>query len=362
MNKKLCLLMVSLLLLPAFGCSSTPQSETAIKRSVTIQKAVEELRSNEMVYVGTVDARELVRYSFKSPGKITTISVKEGQQVKKGDILAILDPQELKYQHNASSASQQAASAELRQAEESLRYDEQYLEKMSELLKNQSISQNEYDQLALKTQVSRESVNQAREQLQALQSDQQYKSFLLESTFLKADSEGVVAEILYKANEQVAAYYPVVVVRSVDQVVNVGVPQQDLHKLQAGATAQLELEDTTVAGTLTNLDQVPDSETRTYKAEVTVPESDFRLGSIVRVRFSTGTASGIWVPVGAVLSEGESFVYVVDQDRAFKQIVEVQEIRDKQLRVAGLKAGQQVVIAGMNNLSDGMQVQVAEKQ
>lgn len=356
------LMALSLLALSAAGCSKTEATEATAARSVSVITAAYEDTLDASAYIGTVAAKELVRYSFKMPGKIAAIAVEEGQAVHVGDVLAQLDPQEVQFQTEAASAALQSAQAAERKAEEALAYDEAYLSKMSALLASQSISQDQYDQLALKEKISREGVIQAKEQVKALQTDMAYKLFLKDNTLLKAESEGIVAEILYEANEQVAAYYPVVVVRSVEQVVNVGIPQQDTDKLLPGAAVQVELDGQKSAGHLTHIDQVPDSATRTYNGEITLNEGDYRLGSIVRVHIGTGTSSGIWIPVGSVLSEGESYVYTVTKDRVYRKVIEVHEIRDNRLKVTGLSPGDQVVVAGMKSLSDGMLIQVTEKQ
>lgn len=362
MKKLVYLMVLSLLALNAAGCSKAAASEASAARSVSVIEATSEEMADALAYIGTVTAKELVRYSFKTPGKITEIAVEEGQTVHAGDTLAHLDPQELQFQTDAASAALQAAQAAARKAEEALAYDEAYLAKMSALLASQSISQDQFDQLALKEKNSRETVIQAREQVQALRADLEYKSYLRENTILKSESEGVVADILYEENEQVAAYYPVIVIRGIEQVVNVGIPQQDLEKLEIGAVSQVELDGQKTAGHLTSIAQAPDAATHTYAGEVAVTEGIYRLGAIVRVHIGSGTASGMWVPVGSILSEGESYVYTVVKDRAYRKVVEVQEIRDNRLKVTGLTPGDQVVVAGMKSLSDGMLIQVTEKQ
>lgn len=360
MKKYFCLLMGVTVVLFAAGCSK-PEAEAPVQsRSVSVITAQSEEKPEIMSYVGTVDAKELVSYSFKSSGKILKINVEAGQAVHKGDILANLDPQELQYQSNASQSSLQSAQAAVRKAEEALTYDEAYLAKMKTLLDSQSISPDQFNQLELKARVSAETLKQAQEQVKALQADTQYKGFLMENTQLRAETDGVVSEVLYQVGEQVSAYTSVIVVRSGEQVINVGIPQQDVARLKVGMTASVTQDAGVITGVLTNIAQMPDSETRTYQGEVTADQENLRLGAIVRVNLSAGVSSGIWVPVDSVLSEGESYVYLVDGDRALKKIVEVQEIRENSLRVTGIEPGQLVVVSGMKNLSDGILVQVAE--
>lgn len=362
MKKLIATGMLLILSLSAAGCARSEATDAPPARAVSVITAASEETEGTSAYVGTVTAKDLVRYSFKTPGKIAVIPVEEGQKVQAGDVLAQLDPQEVQFQTDAAAAALLAAQAGERKAEEALAYDTAYLEKMAVLLASQSISQDQYNQLALKEKASRETLAQAREQVKGLKTDLAYKSYLREHAVLQAESDGVVADILYKANEQVGAYYPVVVVRSNEQIVNVGIPQNDLEKLQIGATVAVELEGQKASGRLTNIAQAPDPSTHTYTGEIILDEGIYRLGAIVRVRIGSESASGIWLPVGCLLSEGESYVYTVSKDRVYRKVVEVQEIRDNRLKVAGLDPGDRVVVAGMKSLSDGMLVQVTDKQ
>lgn len=367
------------------GCQAKPEVKAPVERAVKVIEAKAVEKEAYLPYVGTVDAKEIVRYSFKTPGRIATLAVNKGDVVKKGQVLAKLDPTELLLQTNAASASLKAAEGAINQAQAAYDYDAANLPKMKELLDSGALSQDQYDQLVLKTTVSKEKLDQAIAQKNALRSDADYKAYLLENSVIKAESDGVVAETLYKENEQVGAYYPVVVLRSTESVVRVGVASKDIEKLQVGTTAVVEIDGKTLKGTLSLLEAIPDTATRTYKAEVTVnsaidtsksnsaassstsasasassPSSSLPLGAIAKVKFASGKASGIWVPVDSVLSLGESYVYVVKENRAYKKIVTVETIEGPNLRVTGLEGGEKVVVSGMKTLSDGVKVKVVQ--
>lgn len=360
MKKWLAVMMIVVTAAGSTGCARAAAEEAVKPRAVSVQTIQAEDQPNRITYVGTVGAKELVRYSFKTPGRISTIHVAEGDSVTPGMLLASLDPKELQFQADVAMAGLRTAEAAARKAEEACRYDEAYLEKMAGLLEAQSISQDQYEQLKVKATASKESLAQALAQVEALRADEAYKGFLLENTQLRADRQGVVAQVLNESAEQVAAYYPVIVVRSAEQVVNVGIPQRDVESVEIGAAVQVEFDGVSYEGVLTGVDQVPDTATRTYKGEITLTEGQLPLGAIVRVHLVTGSEAGIWIPVGATLSEGESYVFVVESERVYRKVIEVTDIRDNRLQVSGLEAGQQVVVEGMKNLSDGMMVQVTE--
>ena len=340
------------------GCSEELIKETEEYRAVKITEISDSESPLLLEYVGIVDSKELIKYSFKTPGKIESVLVEKGDYVEKGDPLVKMDLSELNFQLNAAKAVLDAAKSDVEKAKEALKYDEDNLKKMEQLLSKDAISRDTYDQLSLKLNVSRETLNQATSKFNATKIDFEYKSFLIDNGTIRAQTDGNVAEILYRENEQVAAYYPVLVVRSNVSVVNVGVAQKDLFKIKEGTPAEIDSYGEKTSGYLNYLSEVPDEETMTYKGEVLLEDNKLRLGTIVNVNFNLGNTTGIWIPVFSVMNDGEDFVYVVENNRAYKKIVEIQSIYDDRMMVKGLESGDLLIIEGMKNLSDGMPVEI----
>lgn len=343
------------------GCASAMETVEGSSRSVEVQEAKMEKGNETLEYIGIVGSKEIVKYSFKTPGKIEKIYVEKGQKVSAGDPLAKLDEQELNFAMSGAQAKLSAAEFQVIQAKEALAYDRENLRKMKALLDENAISQDLYDQLTLKTSVSEETYKQAVAQVSGLRADVDHKSYLLKNATIVADTDGLVVEVINQENEQVAAYYPVIAVRSIAQVVNVGIAQKDVDKVALGTAASIDFYGNKASGEITQVADAPDKETRTYNGEITLKNSNYKLGAITKVTFDVGDISGIWVPVNAILSDGEDYVYVVKDGRAFKQIVKIVQINNGKMMVEGLQEGQQVVVNGMKNLLDGMEVNISEE-
>lgn len=343
------------------GCASALENEHANMRSVNVREVKIEKGDAILEYIGIVDSKEIVKYSFKTPGKIEKVYVEKGQKVSTGDPLAKLNEEELKFSLDAADAALKAAEFQVTQAKEAYNYDKDNLKKMKALLDSHAISEDLYDQLTLKTKVSEETYKQALQKVKGLRSDFEYKTFLRDNATIMADTDGLVVDVLYKANEQVAAYYPVVAVRSIDQVVNVGIAQKDVNDLVVGIPASIDFYGKKANGEITQVADAPDSDTRTYNGEITLKDSDYKLGAITKVSFDIGEVNGIWVPVNSVLSDGEDYVYIVKDGRAFKQIIKIQQISNGRMMVDGLEEGQLVVVNGMKNLLDGIEVRISEE-
>lgn len=343
------------------GCASAMEKEEENAKSVNVQEITMESGHETLDYIGIVGSKEIVKYSFKTPGKIEKVYVEKGQKVTAGDPLAKLDEQELGFALSGAKATLSAAEFQVTQAKEAYAYDKQNLKKMKALLDEKAISEDLYDQLTLKTNVSEEKYKQALAQVKGLRADVEHKNYLMNNATIIADTDGLVVEVINKENEQVAAYYPVVAVRSVAQVVNVGIAQKDVDKVTLGTTAAIDFYGAASVGEITQVADAPDTDTRTYNGEITLTNSDYKLGAITKVTFNVGEVSGIWVPVNAILSDGEDYVYVAKDGRAFKQIVKILQINNGKMMVEGLEEGQFVVVNGMKNLLDGMEVNISEE-
>jgi multidrug efflux pump subunit AcrA (membrane-fusion protein) len=148
--------------------------------------------------------------------------------------------------------------------------------------------------------------------------------------------------------------------RTNSKVIQVGLSQDDIDRVTMDSTVRIEYGENGISGKIVELNDVPDMATRTYLTKIESSDSDIRIGKILDVSINVGEETGIWVPIDSILSKGEQFVYVVDNDRAFKKIVTIEDLSSFEAKVEGLAKGEQVVTMGMKKLNDGAKVQVVE--
>jgi RND family efflux transporter MFP subunit len=347
------------LVLIVTGCSKT--EETSIEEKVRAVK-IEEVKESEMPvllsYLGTVDSQDIVKCGFKTPGKLGRVFVNEGDEVKKGDKLAQLDIQDLQFQFDAAKSTLETANLNVKKANDAYQYAQSLLARVEKLYKKGSVTEDSYDKAKLQVSTSEHTYSQAQAQFSTAKTDYDYKKSLLDDATLYADQDGSVLKVPFEESELVPQGYPVVVIRSVQRVINVGIAQKDLSKINIGMEAYVEVDGQKAEGTVTNIAEAPDVETRTYNAEITIKENVFKLGSIAKVDFDLGTEKAVWIPVTCLLSSGQNYVYVVRDGRAFKTIVETGRTYGDRVRVSGIKNDDAIVISGMKNLSDGIKVKV----
>ena len=120
-------------MIPAFlwaGCKGKKETYQDIVRPVRVVN-VESLGAINKVYTGIVEAEEYSNLAFKLSGPLVAMNVDEGQKVKKGQVIAAVDPLDYKLQYEANKAAYLTAKSQL--------------ERNKRLLSMQAISKQEYE-------------------------------------------------------------------------------------------------------------------------------------------------------------------------------------------------------------------------
>ncbi|GAB6152264.1 efflux RND transporter periplasmic adaptor subunit [Desulfosporosinus burensis] len=353
-TKQLTAVFITFFLLHVFliGCSSQPTDTTSVEitRPVTVSALTEQSQSVRLEYLGVIGSGELKKYSFKVPGKLAQLNVSKGEAIHQGELLASLDQTD----HSLALRNSQL---NLSQAEKVYLDAQSQYTNYQELLKAGAMAQLDLDKAKLDRDVKESNYQKA-------QVDVEAKQNVLNDTKLYADMEGYVTDILYKEGENLAAGYPVIVVRSQKQVINVGLNQTDAAKIKLGTRVEVKVGSFSGAGEVTRIDQVPDTETRTYNTEIKlteeIPAQAYFIGATADVSLANGTEKGIWIPISAVMNDGEDYVFIVQADRAVKKNISLKNSQGFNVRVEGLNSGDNLVTSGMKELSEGMKVTIPQ--
>lgn len=402
MNIKKVILLIFLLSLTLTACKSNSQTldNTTQVRSVKTTEVKRESYPVRLSYIGTVTSKDIKKYSFKSSAKIASVNVVAGTAVKKGDILINLDTNDLKFSVNAAKSQMESAQAQynkalngalqediktlelnVKQAQDAFDFAADLYDTNVKLFDKGGISQFQLDQSKLQMDNSKDTLNQAQEALKKVQSGSrpediaaaksQYEAAktnyeanlsLLDDAVLKSDVDGYIIEVLYKEGEMAPAGYPVVIVRSEIQTIMVGMSQKDIKQIQIGDTADVTIDGNSLSGVISDIDQIPDEKTLTYKVEVDLQENSadkkIYIGSIAKVNFTTHELEGVWVDIPVIMNDGQDYVYVVENDHVIKKTLQIADIYEDKVSVSGLEPGSQLVIEGSSNIKEGYKVQI----
>ncbi|MCF8159792.1 MAG: efflux RND transporter periplasmic adaptor subunit [Polaromonas sp.] len=336
------------------ACSRPAPSAEPI-RSVKVITVGTQAPESALEYAGEVRARVELRLGFRVGGKLLDRPVEPGEHVRAGQLLARLDPQDLKLAADAARA--QLAAARTNHALAVADF------KRYQALKDKDfISGAELERRDAVVQAARAQLEQAQAQLSVQGNQATYAS-------LHADVAGVVTAVLAERGQVVAAGAPVVQVAQ-DGVRDVvfSVPEDKVASIRLGTEVQVRRWSMPGAlkGLVREVAASADPATRTFAVKVAVQTKDaLPLGSTVSVWPTALRLPGLAViklPTSALRQEGQTTaVWVLDNTSMTvkSQVVQVATADGNDVVVTGgLQPGMQVVVAGVHVLAPGQKVMI----
>jgi multidrug efflux system membrane fusion protein len=349
------LLLVPLLLLGCIRSEAPPEPVRAVR---TIVIAAERA-GGSFEYAGEVKARVESRLAFRVGGKMVRRSVDAGDVVKAGQVLAQLDPQDLRLGQDAARAATAAAQANYAQNEADFK-------RYKDLRDQGFISSADLDRREMALKTARAQYDQARAQASVQGNQAAYAA-------LVADASGVVTGVDVEPGMVVAAGAPVLrLAHDGPRDVVFAVPEDkvDLVRSLASQPGRLKVRLWSANGearaaSLREVSASADPTTRTFLVKADIGEAPsgttLRLGQTATVSLELPQTSGIAkLPLSALKEEqGRTIVWLVDRASMTvrPQPVQVTGADGNEAVIsAGLAPGQIVVTAGVHVLNAGQKV------
>ena len=354
MRRALLLLATALL---AGACTRTEPPPEA-PRPVLTQVVTPGASSTRDVYAGELRARHETDLAFRVGGKLVVRAVDAGARVKKGQVLARLDPEDARL-------AAQAALAQRTSAESDLALAKAETERHADLLAKKFISQSAFDAKQNAYHAALARAEQARSQAAITSNQAAY-------TTLVADADGVVISVSAEPGQVVAAGQPVLrVAQAGEKEVVVNAPEGQLARFKVGQRVGISLwsdPGKAFGGRVREVAGGADPATRTYAVRVTAlePPASAQLGMTANVVFPGAADSGlILLPLTALARDrSDPAVWVVDpaSSRVKLRPVAVGQFREDGVTItSGLAAGEVVVTAGAHKLRPDQPVRVADR-
>jgi len=340
------------------ACSKPPVSEEPI-RAVKVMTVGLAATQAGLEYAAEVRPRVESRLGFRVGGKLTARSAELGQRVKAGQVLAQLDPQDLKLATDAARAQVAAAQTNRDLAAADF--------KRYQVLKEQNfISGAELERRESSLKAAQAQLESAQAQFAAQGNQSAYAN-------LVSDVSGVVTAVLAERGQVVAAGAAVLqVAQDGARDVVFAVPEDKLATLKLGSDAQVKVwaSNTVLTGKVREIAASADPATRTFTVRVALAaKDDLALGSTVSVLPASLQHTGVPViklPTSALRQQGQnSAVWVLDTASMTvkSQIVQIATADGNEVVVmGGLMPGAQVVTAGVHMLSSDQKVMLYKEK
>ncbi|NDV19894.1 efflux RND transporter periplasmic adaptor subunit [Pseudodesulfovibrio sp. JC047] len=316
-------------------------------------------------FPGKVKATRDASLAFRVAGQIVKLGVKEGDFVKQGQLIAMLDQRDF-----------QAAVADLEArlvgSKSVLKEAKLNIERNKTLLKERIIAQSAFDAAQSTYETSRSEVLSLEQSLRRARLNLQY-------TRLEAPFDGIIAEKIPSNHEYVQAKE--IIVKLIDTTaldVVIDIPENVWVK--AFRTGETDL-----TGFMARFESVPgkqfpvrikeyqtnaNPQTQTYKVTLTMDNAQ-GLGiqpgmtaEIIGNVPDSDNSKSVTIPFSSVVGEvdGPKYVWVLNDDNlAEKREIRIENLIQDKFRVAGgIKPGDVLIVAGVNYLREGQQVKILE--
>jgi len=409
-RKLVYILLILILIFLAAGCGNKPAATSEPEKIVPVEVAhsqVEDLAEYQS-FPGRVKAAGEVGISAKMGGKVEQILVKEGEEVKKGQILIKLEQKDVISQVNQAQAGYDAALAQLdslkngqlpqqiaqlesafNQAQANFKNAEENYNRTKSLMEQGAVSKQQFESVELQYKVAKEQfesagtqltltkektapesilateaqVNQAKSALEAAQA-------ALDNTLITSPIDGTVGFISAKAGQMLSAGMQAATVGNFNNVeIEINVTEDRISALKTGQEADVTVDSAglqAVKGEIVSISPFKDPKTQVYPVKVRVANERglLKSGMFARVNLVVGFHQKVvTVPEDAVVAyDGTKLVYTVEDGRAKARQVETGATSmGKVVITKGLSAGGQIVTQGQDLLQDGVKVSIESR-
>ena len=310
-------------------------------------------------FVGRAEAARNSKLGFELSGQVIEVFVDDGQRVKTGQTIALLDTKRLLARQKELEAAKSQASARLMLAQRTLA-------RMQTLIRRNAISQQQFDEARFEKDVQLEAVRTTESQIARIKIDIQ-KSRLL------APYDGIVAQRLVDEGTVIQPGEVIVELLETDRMeIRVGVDPATAETLEIGHVLKVSAGNHALDARITSVLPLRNSQTRTVSTILSVTDdgTTLRHGDLIEISLKkTVESAGFWLPRNALTenSRGLWSCFVAAPIKESSKTARTIERRELELiyqendrvYVRGtLSDGEAVVVNGLHRLVPGQNVKI----
>lgn len=300
--------------------------------------------------IETVDVRARIE------GDIIGVYVREGANVRQGQLLA-------QFEAGDQESARQSALASRASAQSALSTAQWHLEQSRELLKAGAVPE-------VDVRTAEQAVASARAQLAAAESQVRATSTESRDTRVVAPTSGVVERRLVESGEHVTRGTPLFTVVRTDALeLAATIPARYASQVRTGMATRFNADGRAIEGRVVRVSPTIDPATRSITVYVQVPNPG---GSLKGGTFVSGRIVGRTVPEALVIpspairqaEDGAPFVYAIENEKVAQKPVQVGLVDDGAgiaEILSGLEEGERVIVGNVGTLGRGMQVRVVDR-
>jgi RND family efflux transporter MFP subunit len=271
--------------------------------------------------VGTVYASRSAQLSAEIMGRITAINVREGDPVRAGETLVVIDDVQPKAGYEQAQAALTAANHELAAAESEHTLAQATFTRMKGLYEKKSISPHEFDEINARAQSTTARHDAAVAVRAQAAAGLEQSRILLERTRVRAPFDGVITERRVDPGALASPGLPLLTVESTGRYrLETNVNERDLKYVRMNAAVPVSLDafdGAPLSGKVIQIVPAADTASRSFVVKVELPsDPKLRSGLYGHTEFLRGKKQAVLVPSNAVVQHGQlQNVYVAGDDQ-----------------------------------------------
>lgn len=327
------------------GC--TNKSENLNIRTIEVETGqVKQIEGSEVfTYSGTIEESESIPLSFSIVGSVAKVLVSEGDFIKKGQLLAVVNDETYKNAYEMSLALQKQA--------------EDAYNRLLPMYKNGNLPEIKLVEVETGLQQAKSATLIAKKNL--------------DDCNLYSPVDGVIGKRSIEPGMSALPNLASITIVKIGKVfARVPISESEISSIKNGDTAKIKIGALNYAeykGVVEEIGVMADPIAHTYKIKIGLANKNLQIkpGMICNVTLyknKTNEATSLFVPSRAVLVDeaGKTFVYAVNQNKATRKYVKTGKLLKNGVEIIeGLNDGEQIVVVGQQKLVDNSSIQIVNR-
>jgi len=337
---------------------------------VQVEKVIRGNIERRIAYLGNLEAYQEVKVYSTIPTRITEINVDINDQVKAGDVLAVVDNIKIKQAVIQAEAGLQSTQAQF----ENILTE---WKRVKKLYQENAVSQSQHDAINAQKEAAEAAVNQTKAGLKSAREQ-------LNDSYIKAPISGIISSRTYNVGDQTSPQMPVFTIVQMDKIkINIDIVEGQVDQTAVGQKAYITVDTypgEIFTGKVNTIYPTINPMTRTVKCEIVIDNPDSRLkpGGFARVEIVVEQHNDVLlVPKYAIIEKTsleylggeithtrvktEKYVFIVKDNVAEMREIDTDITSNNYTEVtSGLEFGDSIVTIGQYDLSDSALVEIVE--
>jgi len=349
------------------GCSESHKNvptATPVVNGLTVMAVHLSNLPETLEIVGTVRARTSALVSARIPGTVSVLHVREGDRVRKGQLLGQLESQENVAQATGAVAAIDEARRGIEEAQARRKLADATFGRFQKLYDEQALTRQEFETRQTERDLAHQAVARAESRLRQTQEASRAAGTMADYAKIVAPIAGIIVS---KPAGLGATVFPGQPLMTIDDEgsyqLELAIPESHVRAVQAGTTVQVTIDalGSSFGARVAEVVPTSDPASRTFTAKVALSQKGVRSGMFGRGSIALGSVvKGVLVPRTALFERGAlTAVWAVGSDEIVRmRLVKAGRLQGDKIEIlSGLADGDRIVTAGLEKAVDGARLQ-----